>query len=272
VQLDAILFAIGVLSGILGTIVGLSGAFVTIPVLRLAFGFPPALTAGVSLVIAFANSVSGAIAYLRDGRVDVKLAVIVAASGIPASVVGAIVVQHVPARGFDFLYAALLVFFFIDVVRRTNRPAAEAPRINLPGTHERVIEDRHGHVFRYRWNVPVALACGLGTGFISSFFGIGGGIIFVIFFISLLGMPPHIVTATSMLAMLLTTPVGVAAHWMEGNIDWQFALPLAAGGIVGGQLGPRIARRISSKRLTVTIAYTVLIAALSLIVKHLFPF
>jgi uncharacterized membrane protein YfcA len=251
----------------------LSGAFVTIPVLRLAFGFPPALTAGVSLVIAFGNSVSGAIAYLRDGRVDVKLAVIVAASGIPASIVGAIVVQHVPARGFDFLYAALLIFFFVDVVRRTNRPAGEVQHVvKLPGTHERVLEDRHGNVFRYRWNVPIALACGIGVGFVSSFFGIGGGIIFVIFFISLLGMPPHIVTATSMLAMLLTTPVGVAAHWMEGNIDWQFALPLAAGGLVGGQLGPRIARRISSKRLTLTIAYSVLLAALLLIIKHVFPF
>jgi uncharacterized membrane protein YfcA len=241
-------------------------------VLRLAFGFPPALTAGVSLVVAFGNSVSGSIAYIRDGRADIKLAAVVAASGIPASVLGAIVVQHVPARGFDFLYSALLAFFFIDVLRRTRSGAPPPPRIDSAGSPERVIEDRDGNVFRYRWNVPAALLCGVGLGFISSFFGIGGGIIFVIFFISLFGMPPHIVTATSMVAMLLTTPVGVAAHWLEGNIDWQFALPLAAGGFVGGQLGPRIARRISSRRLTLTIAYAVLLAAASLIAKHVFAF
>jgi uncharacterized membrane protein YfcA len=149
--------------------------------------------------------------------------------------------------------------------------APPPPRFPLSAADEHVLEDRHGQVFRYRWNVPVALACGIGVGFISSFFGIGGGIIFVIFFISLLGMPPHIVTATSMVAMLLTIPVGLAAHWLEGNIDWAFALPLAAGGLVGGQLGPQIARRISSRRLTLTIAYSVLLAAASLIARHLFP-
>ena len=242
----------------------------TIPVLRLAFGFPPALTAGVSLVTAFANSVSGSAAYIRDRRADIKLALVVAASGIPASVLGAYVVRFVDPRWFDVLYAAMLVIFFIDVLRRTRSDAPPPARIVLPGP-ERVIVDRQGHVFSYRWNVPVALACGAAMGFVSSFFGIGGGIVFVIFFISLLGMPPHIVTATSMVAMLLTTPVGAATHWFEGNIDWPFALPLAAGGIVGGQLGPRIARRISSKRLTLLIGYTVLVAAVALVARHLFP-
>jgi uncharacterized membrane protein YfcA len=244
---------------------------VTIPVLRLAFSFSPASTAGVSLVIAFANSVSGSVAYIRDRRADVKLALVVAASGIPASVLGAYVVRFVDARWFDVLYAGLLVLFFLDVLRRTQPDAPPPPRIVLSGP-ERVIEDRRGHVFRYRWSIPVALACGALLGFVSSFFGIGGGIVFVIFFISLLGMPPHIVTATSMVAMLLTTPVGVTTHWLEGNIDWPFALPLAAGGIVGGQLGPRIARRISSKRLTLLIGYTVLLAAVALLAHHLLPF
>jgi len=232
----------------------------------------PELLAASALSTAGRTCVSASIAYMREGRADVKLAIIVAASGIPASILGAIVVQHVPSRGFDLLYAALLVFFFIDVVRRSNTPAPAPARPDSSGARERIIEDRQGRVFRYRWNVPVALACGVGVGFISSFFGIGGGIVFVIFFISILGMPPHIVTATSMVAMLLTTPVGVAAHWLEGNVAWNFALPLAAGGLVGGQLGPRIARRISSRRLTLTIAYTVLVAALSLIAKHVFPF
>jgi len=248
----------------------LSGAFVTIPVLRLAFGFPPALTAGVSLVIAFANSVSGSLTYIRHRRADIKLALIVASTGIPSSILGALVVRHVGARGYDFLYAGILVLFFVDVVRRTK--GESPPRIALPIGDERVLEDRYGHVFRYRWNVPIALLCGVGVGFISSFFGIGGGIIFVIFFISLLGMPPHIVTATSMVVMLLTTPVGVAVHWLEGNIDWPYALPLAAGGLVGGQLGPRIARRISSSRLTLVIAYSVLLAAVALVGRHLFSF
>ncbi|MBD5654725.1 MAG: sulfite exporter TauE/SafE family protein, partial [Candidatus Eremiobacteraeota bacterium] len=101
------------------------------------------------------------------------------------------------------------------------------------------------------------------------FFGIGGGIIFVMVFIATFRMPPHVVTATSTLAILLTSPAGVIAHAYARDIDWAFALPLAGGGLIGGQIGPRIARRLSSPRLLTVLAGTVLLAALALIVKHL---
>ena len=68
------LLAVGAAAGILGSLIGLGGGFVVIPVLRLAYGVSPALTAGASLVMVLANAISGSIAYLRQGRVDVGLA------------------------------------------------------------------------------------------------------------------------------------------------------------------------------------------------------
>jgi uncharacterized membrane protein YfcA len=65
----------------------------------------------------------------------------------------------------------------------------------------------------------LVLVSGLAIGFIASFFGIGGGIVFLIVFIAAFGMPAHVVTATSMLSMLFIAPVGVVTHWLEGNID-----------------------------------------------------
>jgi uncharacterized membrane protein YfcA len=72
--------------------------------------------------------------------------------------------------------------------------------------------------------------------------------------------------------MLFISPVGVLTHWFEGNVDLAFALPLAAGGLVGGQFGPRIARRLSSPQLLTVLAFAVLITALTLLARHLrFP-
>jgi uncharacterized membrane protein YfcA len=263
----ATLVAIGVASGILGTLVGLGGAFIVIPVLRLVFLLPPAESAGISLFIVFANTVSGSIAYLRQGRADVRTALLVTMTGIPASLLGAHLVRFASPTTFDLLYGALLTYFFIDIVRR--RRLREDSRPPLRGMRERTLVDRSGETFRYGTSVPLVLACGVALGFVSSFFGVGGGIIFVLVFIGLFRMPPHVVAATSTLAILFTSPVGVAAHMFEHGMAWTYAAPLAFGGLIGGQIGPRFARRLPSHRLLDVLAVTILIAALALVIKHI---
>lgn len=102
----------------------------------------------------------------------------------------------------------------------------------------------------------------------SSFFGIGGGVIFFAVSISLFGMPAHIISATSTLAILLTSPAGFAVHAFQGDIDWQVAIPLAVGGTLGGQIGPQIARRLSSRALVTTLAFAIFLAGLALALNH----
>jgi uncharacterized membrane protein YfcA len=263
------LAVIGVAAGALGTIVGLGGGFVVIPILRLAYGVAPATTAGISLVMVLANAISGSVAYLRQGRADVRLALLVAATGIPASILGAFVVHRASVVSFDLLYAGLLVYFALDILRRRNDPANRGA-IRVPGLKERTLTDSSGAVFRYSTSTPLVLLCGLILGFTSSFFGIGGGAVFVIFFIAMFAMPTHIVTATSTLAILLTAPVGVASHAYAGDVDWGFALPLAFGALVGGQVGPKIARRMTPSKILLLLACAMLITAASLVARELF--
>jgi uncharacterized membrane protein YfcA len=177
------LFVIGVAAGVLGTLVGLGGGFVVIPILRIVFDVSPAVTAGASLVMVLANGVSGSLAYVRQGRADVKLALLVSITGIPACIAGALAVRYVSFASFDIVYAIMLIAFFIDIMRRRNKPAATS-RPRLPGLSERVLVDASGQEFRYAWNTPIVLLSGLAIGFIASFFGIGGGIVFLIVFIA----------------------------------------------------------------------------------------
>ncbi|HMD02482.1 MAG TPA: sulfite exporter TauE/SafE family protein [Candidatus Baltobacteraceae bacterium] len=265
--LAAELAAIGAVAGVLGTLAGLGGGFIVIPVLRLFFGIAPATTAAVSLVMVFANSVSGSIAYLRQGRVDVRLAATVAATGIPTSVLGAYLVGKISFTGFDVLYGLLLLFFSFYLLRRRNAPPPSTP-LRVPSAGERVLVDARGERFAYATSVPLSLLCGVILGLVSSFFGIGGGFIFVLFFIALLRMPAHIVAATSTFAILLTSPSGVIAHYLGGHIDWNYAIPLSLGGLVGGQFGPRIARRLSSPQILGVLGYLMLAAAAAMAARH----
>jgi hypothetical protein len=164
------------------------------------------------------------------------------------------------------LYSALLIYVATAAVRRSRaaRAGLRSRRNNRGG---RVLRDASGTEYRYRENVPFLLLVGAVMGFTSSFFGIGGGTI-VIPALMAFDVPAHIVSATSQFAIALTSPIGVIAHQLSADIDWSIAVPLAAGGLVGGQIGPSIAKRLTSAQLLVTLAVTLVIAALSLILKH----
>lgn len=260
------LFALGASAGIVGTLVGLGGGFIIVPILRLVYLLAPAEAAGISLVMVLANAASGSVAYVKQRRADVRTAVLVAAAGIPASLIGARLVHFVSRAFFDLVFGLVLAYFFYVTMRRRRSGGAEKPLVR--GLVERTHVDRDGRSFTYGTSVPLVLATGALLGFSSAFLGIGGGIIFVLVFIGLFRMPPHVVSATSTLAILLTSPAGVITHALQNDIVWSYAAPLALGGLAGGQIGPRIGKRISSPRLLDVMAFAIVIAASALILKH----
>jgi uncharacterized membrane protein YfcA len=271
VALAGELFAVGVIASFLGSVVGLGGGFIAIPVLRLVFHLSPALTAGTSLFLVTANVASASANFLRQGRVDRRLGVMMGVLGIPGSIVGALALKHFSPRGFDVAYGAILVLFAADLLRRGAGEERADPRgpARLPWGRPRVFHDPVTQAdFAYEESLPMAAVAGIATGFLSSFFGIGGGVLVVPLLLRGFLMPPHIVSATSHFIILLSSPFGLVSHGLSGDIDWAYALPLALGGIVGAQFGAETARRISSPTLVRTLAIVLLLAAGSLVAQH----
>jgi uncharacterized protein len=245
------LFAIGTVASVFGSLVGLGGGFVIIPVLRLAFGVPAAEAAGTSLVMVLANTAAASVRYLRHGSVDVRLAVPIAIGAVPGSIAGVVAVQHFSNVAFDVAYGAVLVMNAALVLRQRNA----TPRSGAERT--------------FAHDPRVGLAAGFGVGFFSSLFGIGGGVVMIPLLLIAARMAPHVVTATSSLVITVTAPVGVIAHAVGGDVDWALALPLVLGGLVGGSIGPSIAKRISSPRLTTLLAVALMLAAVGFALRHL---
>jgi uncharacterized membrane protein YfcA len=246
------LFALGVAASIFGSIVGLGGGFVIIPVLRVAFGVPPAQVAGTSLLMVLANTSASTIGYLRDRVVDLRLAVPFTLGAVPGSIIGVFAVKRFTPSGFDVTYGIVLIALAVLVVRRrsvTSRPAGERTFAHDP---------------------RIGVAAGFGVGFFSSLFGIGGGIVLIPLLLVVARMPPHIVTATSAFVITTTAPVGIITHALSGDVDWPFSLPLVLGGLVGGSIGPVIQKRVSSPRLITLLATALIVAALGLALRHLF--
>jgi len=234
--------------------VGLGGGFLMVPLLRLIFGMEPAEAAGTSLVLVFANSLSGSLAYLRQKRVDIRTGLLLALGGFPASIIGAVLVTRVSAVAFDALYAVFLIAVGTDLF--LNREKRAANRREPASNEGPAIKPWH------------AIALGIAVGFISSVFGLGGGVVVVPVLLYLSTLPAVSISATSQFAILLTSPVGLASHLVLHDVSLGYALPLVAGGLLGGQIGAKAASRMSPGALMRVLAIALVAAALALVGKH----
>ncbi|HEY2473383.1 MAG TPA: sulfite exporter TauE/SafE family protein [Candidatus Cybelea sp.] len=250
------LFGAAFLASVFGSMVGLGGGFILVPILRLFMGFSPAYAAGTSLVLIVANSAAGAFTYLLDRRVHLKIGWLIAAGGLPGSILGAIASVHISPRLFDTILATLLVAVAIDMAWNAKKRIAGRPE------HERVSGIK-GMSYR------AAFGLGFIVGIFSSLFGLGGGIILVPAFLYFSELPAHAISATSHFAILLTSPVGLVVHAVQRDIIGRDVIPLIAGGLLGGPIGARLSLRLKSPQLLIVVAIALVTAAVSLVWRQL---
>lgn len=235
--------------------VGLGGGFILVPILRLAFAMGPAEAAGTSLCLVVANSASGAFTYFLQRRIDVRLGLAIAAGGFPGSIAGAITVNHLSARAFDWIFAAVLLIVAADMMLNRERRAGSR-------------SDAAAAAARKPMSYRVALLLGLVVGFVSSLFGIGGGIVVVPSLLYFSTLPAHAISATSHFAIFLTSPVGLISHLAQHDVRVGSIAPLVIGGLLGGPVGAHLSARLKSHQLLMLVATAIVIAALAMIARH----
>jgi hypothetical protein len=249
------LFAVALVASAFGAMVGLGGGFILVPILRLAFGLAPAEAAGTSLVLIVASGASGAVAYLMQRRVHLKIGLLIAAGGLPGGIIGAILSLHITPRLFDWILALLLIAVAADMAWNAEKRMRGRPQ--------------HEHVHAIKgMSYRAALVLGFVIGVFSSLFGIGGGVVLVPTLLYFSELPIHAVSATSQFGILLTSPVGLAVHAMQSDVDLQDVVPLVAGGLLGGPIGARLSLRLKSPQLLLVVAFALLAVAGSLIWRH----
>lgn len=194
----------------------------------------PATLASISLAVVFCNALSGSIAYMRQRRVDIRAGLLFSVAAIPGSIIGAVVVTHIPRTSFELILGFVLfaVGVFLFVTRRETVAEVE-PHGNGPFGP------------RIEHNRTFGALLSFGVGFLSSLLGIGGGIIHVPALVHALGFPVHVATATSHFVLATTAAAGTATHIVTGafHVGWRRTIALSIGVVLGAQIGARMARR-----------------------------
>lgn len=254
--------------GVFGTLVGAGGGFILTPVLLLVYPqSSPALLTAISLVVVFFNAGSGSLAYARQRRIDYRSGAVFALCTLPGSVLGVLVADKVKRPGFDVIMGLALTALAWWLVRGRRQPHADHSGHGVP----RTLVDRDGKHYRYRANVRLGAMFSVVVGFVSSFLGIGGGVVHVPLLVTVLGFPTHIATATSHFVLawmaLVATITHVAAGTFHGGVGLRRAAALSVGVVFGAQLGAHFSQRLSGTVIQRLLAVGLLVLGLRLVLS-----
>lgn len=234
--------------GAFGTLVGAGGGFILTPVLLLVYPHDtPAVITAISLIVVFFNAGSGTFAYTRQRRVDFRSGTVFAACTLPGAVVGVIVADKVSRPTFDVIMGVVLAALAVWLLQGREEPAGHG----FGRGSARTIKDFEGKEYRYRANVPLGAALSVFVGFLSSFLGIGGGVVHVPLLVAVLGFPTHIATATSHFVLAIMALVATITHVVAGTfhhgVGLRRAAALSVGVVFGAQLGAKLSQRLSGR-------------------------
>ena len=237
------LVPLGFAAGILGSMIGLGGGIVVVPVLTF-FGFPPTLAVSNSLFAAFSNAVGSTVSYSRQKRIDYSLGLKLGLLCIPGTILGAYFSSDVTPGLFKILFGLVLVSSAVYIFMRKKIE-----------TQEKTLTKQM---------IVFVISASFFAGIISSFFGIGGGIVFVPLMVIGIGMTMKKAAPTSQFILLFASLSGIIVHSLLGHPDFLQAGLLSAGAFVGGIIGARISFNIKERSLQILVSAIIILAAIKL--------
>ena len=173
-----------------------------------------------------------------------------------------------PERLFASLFGLMLLA--LAVVSLRGRSAAVRPPERGPGVLRRRLEDPEGRTYVYAYKVWQGVALSVVVGFISSLFGIGGGVIHVPAMIILLHIPVQYAVATSHFVLAFMSGGGSVVHLIDGSLRGDQLVKagaLAAGAIPGAQIGVLISHRIKGRYVLMLLAVAIVVLGTRLLAK-----
>jgi len=274
IPLFFVLLMLGFIVGLPASMCGLGGGFILVPTLILVFNLSPQNAIAISLVAMCGTTISASLGYIKQKRVDYKLALLYDIFDIPGVIVGAYLTTILPKNlliglcGFFILFLSLLMLRNLRARKLSTKNKESNMTCNGWG---RKVSDSMNQVFEYKIRRPsLIVISSLMSGLVTGLAGLGGGITDTTTMI-LLGIPSHIAIASSEFAMALTNGAGVITHGFLQNISIGYAIPITIGTILGAQVGVLVAKRTKHKTLKTLLSVVSLLFSIRLILDFLWP-
>jgi uncharacterized membrane protein YfcA len=282
------LLALGAVVGFLSGLFGVGGGFILTPLLTF-MGVPPTIAVGTQANQLAGTSLSGALAQWRRRNIDLKMGTVLMLGSFVGTALGVQIFAWLQEIGqinlvIKISYVTLLSFvgtmmllesapYIFKNIKRIRGPSFK-PREKVEEDESGVVMGRgaqtsFGMTFP-RSNLRLSVFFPLGVGFVGgvlvALLGVGGGFVMVPAMIYLLGMPPSLVSGTSLFQILFTTAFATILQAVSNqSVDLILALILLIGSVVAVPFGTRIASRLRPEVARFLMAALILIVAAKLV-------
>ncbi len=265
----------GAAAGLFGSLLGLGGGVLLVPLLTLGFGLPLREAVGVSLVAVIMTSGAAAGVYLERHIANLRLGMSLELFTAIGALIGGTIAFALDVRLLEALFAGLMVYVAITMLRRGVSDEAPpeplddgAAPLEPAGRRGSVLERLSGEGYRVR-RLGLGVVGATFAGIVSALLGIGGGIVKVPLMNVGMGVPLRIATATSNLMIGITAAASAIIYLLHGGIDPYVAAPTAIGVFVGATVGSRVGHRIDLRVLRWLFVIVLLYTAFEMLQKAL---
>jgi uncharacterized membrane protein YfcA len=267
-------FAMSVGAGVLGSLLGLGGGIIVVPVLTLLLGVPIRLAIGASIVSVIATSSGAAAAYVRERMTNMRVGMFLEVATTAGALTGAYLAGVVHARWLYLTFGVVLGYSALQMFRkRPHDVAGDVPadrmadRLQLHGSY---YDQAIGREVEYRvTGTKAGLGLMYGAGTVSGLLGIGSGALKVPAMDLAMRLPIKVSTATSNFMIGVTAAASAGVYFARGQIDPFVAAPVAAGVLVGATAGSRLLGRLHSSVIRTVFVVVLLWVSTEMLLKGL---
>ncbi len=259
-----ILFFGAISAGLLGSLTGLGGGVIIIPLLTLGFGVPMHYAIGASLVSVIGTSSGAAVAFVKEGFTNMRVGMFLEIATTAGAVVGALVSGMLNPNTIGIIFASILILTVI--LNLKGKPDHQEllikgsleDRLKLYGT----FPDK-GIIKSYSArNTISGFFMMMFAGAMSGLLGIGSGALKVLAMDNMMKLPFKVSTTTSNFMIGVTAVAGALIYFQRGEIIPVIVAPVLVGVVVGSFIGSKTLMKSKTKKLKTFFAIVITILSI----------
>jgi uncharacterized membrane protein YfcA len=263
-----LLAIISVLAGLLGSLTGLGGGVVLIPMLTLLFKVDIHYAIGTSLISVIATSSGAAAAYVKEGISNIRLGIFLELATTFGAITGAFFATFISPSFIAVLFGFILIFSsIVSLLKHEDHLVMEndgylARLLKLGGSYPTANGTQKIYTVR---NVVGGFFMMNVAGIVSGLLGIGSGALKVIAMDRIMKVPFKVSTTTSNFMIGVTAAASAGIYLRRGYIDPGLSMPVVVGVLIGAYAGTKILFAAKTKALKILFAIVIFILAVEMI-------
>ncbi|HYC26480.1 MAG TPA: sulfite exporter TauE/SafE family protein [Nitrososphaerales archaeon] len=271
IEFVVILFLVSILAGVFGSIVGLGGGVVTVPVLTLFFGVDIHFAIGASIFAIIGTSSGAASTYIKDRLTNLRVGMFLELGTTTGAIAGAAVAAYADSSILEIIFGSILLVTLIPVLMKIGEDLPKNPelkglskRLKLTGSYT----EPDGTEVNYNATRPRTGLLGMiVAGMLSGLLGIGGGGFKVLSMDLAMKLPMKVSTTTSNFMIGVTAAASAGIYFARGDVNPLIVAPVALGILIGAAAGARVLVKARNPTVRKFFAVVLALAAIEMILS-----